>query len=597
MREVSKKSRNGKIRIFNISGNFGGGSSVIVLMADFFIDILRQYPVLALFLTVGLGFLVGRIKIGSFSLGSVTSCLLIGVAVGQLNVPLSPQIQTVFFLLFLFSVGYSVGPDFFRSLRGSGLKQALFAVCMSCVCFGSVMLMAWLFSYSKGETVGLFSGSQTCSALLGVGAEAISRSGLGQESLQRELDIIPICYAVTYIFGTFGTIMILGNFGPKLLGGLNKVKAQTLELEKKLNSGNESDNPAYRNALRTIDYRSFRTADEYFRTPRTVHELEHYLRDKGLEVYVDRMRHDGEIWAPRHDDLISRGDDIVVCGRTEYMVDVERYVGPETADAELLSYPLDRVGVVVVKKQFMNCKLSQLRRRKYMHGVVIRDAYRDGQPLDINTETVFRKGDKLTVVGRPVQVKRATARIGHVERPTNQSDLMFVGLAIFIGGLFGAMSIWIGSIPVSFGTSGGALIAGLVFGWLRSKRPTYGHIPAGALWLMNNLGLNVFVSVVGINAAPSFVTGLKTIGPMLFVVGVIATMIPLFFGLFLGHKLFRFNPAITLGCCAGTRTCTAALGAVQNALGSTVPTIGYTVTYAVSNIMLVLWGLLAVMLI
>ena len=232
-----------------------------------------------------------------------------------------------------------------------------------------------------------------------------------------------------------------------------------------------------------------------------------------------------------------------------------------------------------------------------MHGVVIRDALRGNQQLEVTLDTTFRKGDKITIVGRPVQVKKATSHIGHEDRPSVQSDLMFVGLAIFIGGLFGAMSIWIGSIPVSFGTSGGALIAGLVFGWLRSKRPTYGYIPDGALWLMNNLGLNVFIAVVGIEAAPSFISGIKTVGPMLFAAGAIATMIPVFFGLWLGHKVFKFNPAITLGCCAGTRTCTAALGAAQNAIGSTVPAIGYAVTYAVSNIMLVIWGLVTVLLI
>ncbi|MDE6768740.1 MAG: aspartate-alanine antiporter, partial [Muribaculaceae bacterium] len=126
---------------------------------------------------------------------------------------------------------------------------------------------------------------------------------------------------------------------------------------------------------------------------------------------------------------------------------------------------------------------------------------------------------------------------------------------------------------------------------------TYGHISPGALWIMNNLGLNVFIAVVGIEAAPSFVSGIKAVGPLLFVVGAVTTLVPLLFGLFLGHKIFKFNPAITLGCCCGTRTCTAALGAVQTSLGSTLPAIGYTVTYAVSNILLVVWGLLTVMLI
>lgn len=564
-------------------------------MFESFADILREYPTLALFLTIGLGFLIGKIKIGNFSLGSVTSVLLVGVIIGQLEIPMSGPIKMVFFMMFLFSIGYSVGPDFFRSLRGGGLKQAMFALIMGSMCFGVTWIISYIFGYSKGETIGLFSGSQTCSALLGVGTEALGRLGLPKDVLDKELNIIPVCYAVTYIFGTLGTVIILGNLAPRLLGGIDKVKAATLELEKKLNSGEHSKDPAYVNAMERVYYRAYLVKSDFFNLPRTVHDTEKMLRDKGLEVYVDRLRHEGEIKAPRHDDKIFAGDEIVICGRSEFMVGVTGYIGEELADPAILAYPLDRVGVVVKKNDFIGKRLSDLRKYKFLHGVVIRDAYRSGAPIDINLDTTFEKGDRLTIVGRPVQVKKATSSIGHEDRPSIQSDLMFVGLAIFIGGLFGTMSIYIGSIPVSFGTSGGALIAGLVFGWLRSKRPTYGNIPQGALWLMNNLGLNVFIAVVGIEAAPSFVSGIKAVGPMLFVAGAVGTMIPVFFGLWLGHKVFKFNPAITLGCCAGTRTCTAALGAAQSAIGSTVPAIGYAVTYAVSNIMLVIWGLVTVL--
>lgn len=566
-------------------------------MVDSFINILREYPTLAIFLTIGIGFFIGKLRIGSFSLGNVTAVLLVGVLIGQLDIPMSGPIKMFFFMLFLFSIGYSVGPDFFRSLRGSGAKQALFAVVMSSVCFGVTVLIAKLMSYNTGESIGMFAGSQTCSSLLGVGTEALGRLGLPADELKSQLDIVPVCYAVTYIFGTLGTVIILGNFGPKLLGGLDKVKKQTAELEKQLDGAGKTYDPAVVNANATVAYRVYTVTSSFFELPQTVHDTEKYLRSNGRDVYIDRIKHQGEITVPNYGDYISAGDTIVICGRSEYMMQIEKLIGHETSDADLLSYPLSRVGVLVARKHFIGKKLSSLRLNKYMHGVVIRDGSRAGAELDISGDTVFQKGDKLTVIGRPDQVKRATPHIGHVDKPSVASDLMFVGLAIFIGGLFGALSVWIGSIPVSFGTSGGALVAGLVFGWLRSKRPTYGNIPPGALWVMNNLGLNVFIAVIGIEAAPSFVSGIKAIGPMLFVAGAVATMIPLFVGLWLGHKVFKFNPAITLGCCAGTRTCTASLGAVQNSLGSTLPAIGYTVTYAVSNILLVIWGLLTVFII
>lgn len=564
---------------------------------DSFIGLLREYPALAIFLTLGLGFFLGKVRIGSFSLGSVTSVLLVGVLVGQLEIPISGPMKMFFFMMFLFSIGYSVGPNFFKSLKGEGARQAIFAVCLSMTIFAVTLSLAWFFGYTKGETVGLFSGSQTCSSLLGVGSEAIERLGLPEADLKKELNIIPVCYAVTYIFGTLGTVIILGTLGPKLLGGLETVRRKTQELEKQLDKTGSNSDPAYVNALRTAEYRAYRADGILFYGPQTARDIEVYLRQNGLEVYVDRVRHDDAIFAPRHDDLIYPGDSVVICGRHEFIVSVEPLVGHEVADDALLSYPLQRVGVVVVDKNFTGRTLSELRNTKFMRGVVIRDASRGGEPLEVTKETVFCKGDRLTIVGREVQVRNAASRIGHLDRPSVVSDLMFLGLSIFVGGLFGALSVRIGNIPISFGTSGGALISGLFFGWLRSRRPTYGNIAPGALWLMNNMGLNVFIAVVGLEAAPSFISGIKAVGPMLFAAGAISTSVPLLIGMWLGHKVFKFNPAITLGCCAGTRTCTASLGAVQEALGSTLPAIGYTTTYAVSNILLVIWGLTTVLII
>lgn len=567
-------------------------------MLDTLAEILREYPTIALFFTIGAGFLIGRVRIGNFSIGSVTAVLLVGVAVGQLNIHMSGPIKMFFFMMFLFSIGYSVGPDFFKSLRGQGARQALFAVIMSCTCFGTILLLANIMGYSKGESVGLFSGSQTCSALLGVGSEVISRIDIPDDVRDRQLNIIPVCYAVTYIFGTLGTVIILGNFGPRLLGGLSKVRQQTAQLERMLDgTGTSANDPARITALRTVVYRVYSVSSPFFDTPKTVKEVERYLRAHHHEVYVDRLRHGDDISAPRFDVSIVRGDHIVVCGRREAVIGIETLIGRESNDPALLSYHLDRVSIVVAKKEFTGKTVSAVRRNKYMRGVVIRDVVRDGEFVDMAFDTTFRRGDRITVVGQPHRVMSAARHIGHIDRPSITSDLMFVGLAIAIGGLLGAMSIWIGGIPVSLGTSGGALVAGLVFGWARTLRPTFGHISPGALWIMNNLGLNVFIAVIGIEAAPTFVAGIKSVGPMLLAVGAAGTTIPLLIGLWLGHKVFKFNPAITLGCCAGTRTCTASLGAVQNAIGSTIPAIGYAVTYAVSNILLVVWGLLTVMLV
>ena len=564
---------------------------------DYIYDILRQYPAVALFLTVGIGFLLGKLHYKSFSLGSVTAVLLTGVVIGQLDIKLPGPIKMVFFMMFLFSIGYSVSPQFFRSLRGSGLKQALFAVLMSACCFGVTYGIAKLMGYTTGETVGLFSGSQTCSALMGVGSEAISRMPGDAAQKARELSIIPVCYAVTYIFGTLGTVIILGNLGPRLLGGLDKVKRETAELERSLNSNDWESDPAVVNALRQISYRSYRVENPFFATPRTVRETENYFRDNGLTLYVDRVRHGDKTLIGEPSTLISLDDEIVVSGQRDFIVRDNSLIGSETADSPLLSYPVERIPVLVAARDCVGMTVDELSRQPFMHGLGIESITHQGRNIELTPATIVKKGYSLMLMGEAREIKRAAPHLGHTDRPTVSSDLMFVGLSIFIGGIIGALTIFVGNIPLSFGTSGGALIAGLVLGWIRSRRPTFGHIPKAALWLMNNLGLNVFVAVVGLESATSFVAGVREVGWLLLVVGAVGTTIPLLIGIWLGKRVFRFHPAITLGCCAGTRTCTASLGAVQDALGSTAPAIGYTVTYAVSNILLVIWGMVTVLLI
>ncbi|MBD5265471.1 MAG: aspartate-alanine antiporter [Bacteroides sp.] len=566
-------------------------------MIDAFGDILREYPTLAVFLTVGLGFLLGRLRFGSFSLGSVTAVLLVGVLVGQLDIPMSGPLKTVFFMMFLFSIGYSVGPEFFKSLRGMGLKQVLFAVLMSMCCFLVTVALAYIFGYTKGETVGLFSGSQTCSSLIGVGSEAIGKLPLDPADKEAQISIIPVCYAVTYIFGTLGTVIILGNFGPKLLGGIDKVRLEAGELEKSLDNKSWAADPAKFNAHRGISFRSYKLTDRAFRKGLSVADTEALFASHNIHVYIGRVQQDGRIFTPDPTDMLYCGDQVVICGVRKSMVKVEHYVGPEVDNRRLLTYPVERVPVRVASRNVAGHPLGDLLSASFMRGVSVRRILRDGKETALKHADNLEKGDTVVLIGDSTAVRDAGKEIGHADRPTTSSDLMFLGLAIFIGGFLGALTIWVGGVPVSFGTSGGALLAGIFFGWLRSRRPTFGQIPASALWLMNNLGLNVFIAVVGIEAAPSFVAGLRDVGWMLFVAGAIGTMIPLFIGLWMGHKVFKFNPAITLGCCAGTRTCTASLGAVQDAIGSTVPTIGYTVTYAVSNILLVVWGMVTVMLV
>lgn len=558
---------------------------------DWILETFRNNPSIPIFLTIGIGFWIGKLKYKTFSLGTVTSVLLVGVLVGQMDIPISGPVKSVFFLLFLFAIGYSVGPQFFSALKGSGIKQVIFAVIMCALCLGVTVGVALIFGYNPGEAAGLFSGAQTISAVIGVGDDTIRTLSASAADKQNWIDLVPVCYAVTYIFGTIGSAYILAYVGPAMLGGLAKVKAQTVELEKSMNESSLTSDPAFINALRPVVFRAYKADGDFFDTPRTIAEIEENMTKLGRRIFVERVRSAGKIVDDPADTIaIAKGDEVVLSGRREYVIQDESWIGPEVADAELLTFALEKIPVMIATARCNGITVDALRALPEMKGVAIAAITRGGQPLPVLAQTKLIRGDMVTLTGLKREVDAAAKAIGYADRPSKTSDMVFVGLGIFIGALIGAITIHLGGIPVSLSTSGGALIAGLILGWLRSKHPTFGHIPDAGVWLLNNLGLNMFIAVIGITAAPTFISGIKEVGPMLFVAGIICTSLPLIIGVFLGAKVFKFHPAINLGCCAGSRTTTAALGAIQESLNSTVPALGYTITYAIGNTLLILMG-------
>lgn len=561
---------------------------------EWIVNQLREHPELAIFLTLFAGFWIGRLKIGKFSLGTVTSVLLVGVLVGQLNITVDGPIKSVFFLLFLFAVGYKVGPQFFRGLRKDGLPQVGFAVLMCIVSLVSAWALAKIMGYHVGEAAGLLAGSQTISAVIGVAEDTINGLGISDADKTTYINAIPVAYAVTYIFGTAGSAWILASLGPKFLGGLEKVKADCRELETQMGSS-EADEPGFAPALRPVVFRAYKITNEWFGNGKSVAQLEQHLLEQDKRLFVERVRQNGSVKEVAPKLILKENDEVVLSGRREFVIGEENWIGPEVIDAQLLDFPAETLPVMVTRKTFAGKTISTIRAQKFMHGVSIRNIKRAGISVPVLAQTVVDAGDMLELTGLKQEVEVAAKQMGYVDRPTNQTDMIFVGLGILLGGLFGALAIHLGGVPISLSTSGGALIAGLFFGWLRSKHPTFGGIPEPSLWVLNNVGLNMFIAVVGIAAGPSFVTGFKEVGASLFLVGAVATTLPLISGLLMGKYLFKFHPALTLGCTAGARTTTAALGAIQDAVESETPALGYTVTYAVGNTLLIIWGVFIVL--
>jgi putative transport protein len=317
----------------------------------------------------------------------------------------------------------------------------------------------------------------------------------------------------------------------------------------------------------------------------------------GLRVFVERIRRDDRFIDADSASVLEPGDVVSISGpRLALVEQVERIV-PEVEDRNLLDMPVTMVDVFV-RSNKMNAKtLRELADLPETRGIYLRKITRSMVEIPILPETEILRGDILTLTGSTRHVDAAVATLGHADRPVESTDLAVVSAGIVLGGLIGALTYVAGGLPISLSTSGGALLAGLVLGYLRTIHPTFGNIPGPALWLMNTLGLNVFIAIVGISAGPGFVSGLQQVGLSLFLWGMVATTIPLVVAVLLGHYVFKFHPAILFGVCAGVRTTTAALGMIQEEAKSKVPALGYGMPYAIGNTLLTIFGMVIVLMI
>jgi putative transport protein len=555
---------------------------------DPLIKALQQNPELAIFLTLAIGFSLGRVKIGSFSLGTVVGTLFAGVLVGQLDIKVPSLVKTVFFDFFLFTTGYKVGPQFFRGLKGDALPQMALTLVLCTTCLATAFFAAKLLGYDIGTAAGLLAGAFTESTVIGTAGDAINRLAISAEEKSRLLNNIPVAYAVTYLVGTTAVVWFLPKIGPKLMGVNLKDEAKKMQAQV---SGGVEAQPGIISASRSFDVRAYRVTNEKLFN-KTIDELEAMPQE--VRVFIQRIRREGAIIEPEPQTVIRQGDVIAVMARPEVLVERSSVVGPEIDDKDLLDFPVEALDVVMTNKTLVGKTLDKLAKsepwRTHFRGVFLRKLTRAGQEMPITRTTQVERGDVLSLVGAKGDVDRAVAVLGYADWPTSATDMVFVGTGIFVGGLVGLLTVTVAGLPITLTASGGALIMGLVFGWLRSMFPAFGRIPEAAMWVFDMVGLSVFIGVVGLSAGPSFIAGLQESGISLVFVGFVAALLPHAVAILFGRYVLKMNPVILLGACSGAGTMTAALRAIQDEAQSKLPVLGYTVPYAVGNIILTAWG-------
>jgi putative transport protein len=562
-------------------------------MLEWFAATFRSYPEVAIFLSLCLGYYFGKFTFKGIGLGSVTATLLAGVIIGQIGITINQPLKAFAFLMFLFAVGYGVGPQFVRGVAKDGLPQAIFAVVQCAFSLLVPVAIVKFVGYDLGYAAGLYSGSQTISAAMGLSTDAINRLGLPVEQAKALLDAMPIAYAVTYMFGTVGSAIVIALICPALVG--IDLVAACKDYERQ--QGATATMGGAGSAWHKWELRAFRVRPGGKAVGLRAVEAEALVPD--ARVFVERIRRaNGTIEDAGADTVIREGDVVAIAGAREVLVKVIGEAAQEIDDAELLAVPVEGVDVYVTSKEADGKTLAELAGLPMARSVFLQKITRGAVAtlIPILPSTKIHRGDILTLVGRTQDTSAATKYLGVADRPSDVADVAFIGGAITIGALVGALVFKVAGVPLTLSTAGGALIAGLVFGWLRSTRPFFGRIPSSTVWFMNSVGLNIFIAIVGISAGPGFVNGLKTQGAGLFLWGAVATTVPIILGLFIGKFIFRFHDAILLGILSGARTTTASLGLVCDRAQSQIPALGYTVTYAVGNTLLTIWGMVLIIL-
>ena len=547
---------------------------------------LVRYPELALFLVIAAGYWIGSFRIGTFSLGPVTGSLFAGLLVGDFaHVPVSSMTKSFLFLLFLFGVGYSVGPQFAQAMKRDGLKPMLLAVVVCFTGLAVAIVVATVLRLDPGFAAGLLSGALSQSAAMGTATDAVNGLAISEEQRALFVSHIAVADAVCYIFGYAGVILFVTQIAPALLK--IDLRTEALKLEQAL--GMTRARPGLASAWRKFELRAYRLDEHSPLAGLSVAAAEARMPEQRL--FIHRLRRGDRVLEAAPDMRLATGDIIAISGPRQIIVELIGARADEVEDRELLDIPLIAADVFLINRKLAGLTLEDASHESWARGLYLRSLRRGDQEIPVAAGVILQRGDLLRVVGPEDVVQNAAKSIGVIVAPSTSIDFIVLGLAIFFGGLAGVLlSFSVGGINISLSTSVGTLLAGLLVGYLRTRLPHFGRIPDGAISLMTSLGLAAFVGLTGIHAGPIFLSAIREAGIGLLLGGMAVTLLPQIVGFCLGHFVLRMNPILLLGGLTGAQTVTAAMAALQERSGSAVPVLGYTPAYPVANILLTTWG-------
>ncbi|WFU34034.1 aspartate-alanine antiporter [Bradyrhizobium brasilense] len=552
---------------------------------------LKQAPEILLFLSLAIGYWIGQIHYGKFQLGGVAGSLLAAVALSLFGVSVDNGEKALLFALFIYAVGFESGPQFFKSLGRQSLREILLAVFTAVAGLVTVIVMAKLFSLDKGTAAGLAAGGLTQSAIIGTAGDALSRLGLAASEVQKLQANVAIGYAVSYIFGSLGAIIICVNLLPRFMG--RDMRDDALKAEAERLKGAVIFGPGEAPALPEIVGRLYEVGGG---AGKTVAAIENSAGS--ATITVERIKRKDQLIPVTPDVALKQGDVVLVVGRRAGVVAVAGGLGTELESVPGMEVVMDTQDVILRNPAYADKSLAEIKRSAtaaLRHGVYLIGIARAGEPLALSDSTVVKIGDVITAYGTEQDLKRMVAEAGSQLSVDIKTDFVFHGAGLVFGLLIGLIVIRAGSIPLTLGAGGGALLSGLLFGWLRSRHQTMGNMPAPASQILKDLGLAGFVAAVGLQSGLQAIHTIASSGLSLFLIGAVVTLVPLILAMLFGRYVLRYdNAAVFAGALSGSRSANPAFGGVLDKAGNSIPTAPFAITYALANVFLTLLGPLIV---
>jgi len=553
----------------------------ISYMGEFLLAVLNHHYELVFFLVLGLGYILGNIRIGSFSLGAVAGVLFVGLIFGHYGFRMSTSSQMVGFALFIFSVGYQAGPGFVAVLKQDGLKYFTLAMVVAITGFSIAALWAYSLSLPPGMSAGLLSGGLTSSPTLAAAQDAVHSGAVSVSegwTADQMINNMAMGYAVTYIFGLVGLIMMI-RFLPQFLG-IDVVKEAEI-FEKHAQRGAKLP--------QNIVLRTYRITSKDIENMSLKMLKENYWDQKS----VVKVKRDGK-FIPVEEDALRVNDIIEVLGPRQYFTSTLSKIAKEIIPTGDNNNNLDTAQIVIQNEELVGLSSEEIDIRNHF-GLMVLEIHRQGKPLSYNDQTKFQQHDVLTVTGTATQIKTMGEFVGMVEQDGIETDMVTLSLGIASGLIIGMFSVTLGGVSLGLGSAGGLLASGLFIGYRRSIKPTFAQLPEPTRWFLMEFGLLLFMSGVGLRAGGGILETLQENGITLVVAGICVTIIPILVGYFVASKLLKIPKALILGALTGAMTSGAALSVVIKEAKSPVPALGYTGTYAFANVILVIAGSLIMM--